>query len=244
MKIDNQTLLKFSIELKFAMQEFMSLQNDRLWQFIQVFNERDRDFILSQFDNYGVNMEYEKSGLRVIDPENGVIAPLKFGFTSREAAKHNNPLIYRARLNNLNVVRKTRLVRSIIRMPKTRSLIDVFKVIYSVQIFNTTLDEALIYLKILKMKTLMNNISEKGMNQEYIEELDRLLENLNRDQRNKILELFDSELSIRDFKGIRYVSLGEVSYVSVDKKSNITQFKYNLLHIPKTKTILEVWKNI
>ena len=244
MKIDNQTLLKFAIELKFSVQEFISLQNYRLWDFIQVFNDKHKDYLLSRFDHYGENMDYEKSGLRVVDPDKGIISPFKFGFTTKESAKHNNPLIYRARLNNLNMIRRCKINRSIVAIPKTSVLIDAFKVIYSTQIFNTSFEEALIYLKVLKIKIVMNNISEKGLQEQYLDELDCIFEGMNQEQRNKILELFDTELDIRDFKGIRYVSLGTKPYVAVDKKSNITQFKYNLLHVNKTKTIIDRWKSI
>ena len=97
---------------------------------------------------------------------------------------------------------------------------------------------------LLNLKKLMNFISENGINEESIQELDQIFNGMTQEQRNKILELFDTKTSIDKFKGIRYVTIGTKPYLPVDNESNITKFKYNLLTVRKTKEILDVWTTL
>lgn len=244
MKIDNQTLMYFAVELKEAVKDFVAGNTNRLWDFIRTYPNKDQDYLLSQFDRYGVNLEYEKSGLRIIDRTLGRIGSFKIGFTNKKDAKSNNPLIMKARLRNIGLMRKTRTTKSIINIPKTSDLIEAFRVVFAMQIFNTNINEATLYTKTLSLKKAINSISENGLLDKYIQELNSIFDGMTQEQRNKILELFDSKIPVENFKGIRYVTIGTKPYLPVDNESNITKFKYNLLTVRKTKEILDVWTTL
>lgn len=244
MKIDNQTLISFAVELKEAVKEFIMYDTNRLWDFLRVYPERDQDYLLSRFDRYGVNVEYEKSGLRIVDRTLGRIGAYKIGFVNQKATYTDNPIIRRARLRNIGMMRKTRIQMSVINLPKTSDLIEAFRVVFAMQIFNTNINEATLYTKTLVLKKVINNISENGLLDEYIHELDEVFAGLSQEQRNKLLELFDSKILVDKFKGIRYVTIGTKPYLPVDSQSNITRFKYNVLNVRKTKEILDVWTTL
>ena len=244
MKIDNQTLITFAVELKEAVKEFVLCNTNRLWDFLRVYPERDQDYLLSRFDRYGVNVEYEKSGLRIVDRTLGQIGAYKIGFVNAKDTQIDNPIIRRARLRNLGLMRKTRIQMSVVDMPKTSDLIEAFRVVFAMQIFNTNINEATIYNKTLSLKRVMNAISENGLLDQYIQQLDEIFIGMNQEQRNKILELFDSKIPVDKFKGIRYVTIGTKPYLPVDAQSNITRFKYNVLNVRKTKDILDVWTTL
>ena len=244
MKIDNQTLMYFAVELKEAVKEFVTGDTNRLWDFIRTYPHKDQDYLLSQFDRYGVNLEYEKSGLRVVDRTLGRIGSFKFGFATEKEAKSSNPIIMKARLRMIGVIKRTRPTMSMINMPKTSNLIEAFRVVFAMQIFNTGVNEATLYTKTLALKKVINNISENGLLDEYIYQLNNIFNGMTQEQRNKILELFDSKIPMEKFKGIRYVTIGTKPYLPVDNQSNITKFKYNLLTVRKTKEILDVWTTL
>lgn len=236
--------MAFAVELKDSVREFVTCNNNRLWDFLRVYPHKDQDYLLSRFDRYGVNMEYEKSGLRIVDRTLGRIIPFKIGFSTIKEAHSPNPLIYRARLRNIGSMKRTKLNISVVNMPKTSDLIEAFRVVFAMQIFNTNASEATLYVKTLNLKKLMNFISENGINEESIRELDQIFNGMTQEQRNKILELFDTKTSIDKFKGIRYVTIGTKPYLPVDNQSNITRFKYNVLNVRKTKDILNVWTTL
>ena len=245
MKIDHSTLQKVAVELKTLVKLFLKRkQQGKLWEFLKVYTPKEREYLLSLFDRYGLNVEYEKSGLRIVN-NNGDIQAFKFGYKSEESAKDSNNSAYtKIRLSHLNEIKKVKLNESLITYPSTKELIESVSVIYAMRIFKRSFEECLIYAKVKSLKPIMDKISEYGINDEFCKSLNDIFRGLTQEGRNKILALFDCQYPSSEFKGIRYVTVGARNYVPIDRRNNVTRFKFNSLHLRKTVDIIEEWKKL
>ena len=244
MKTDNKTLMDLSIEIKVAIKQFMKRKgNDpKLWSIISAYNKEYIKYLLSQFDRYGNDIGYEKTGLRVVDYKNGVIRGFKIGYRSDTYKGTSDPVTDRLNKTHFNELKPVKLNDSIITLPSTEYLIDVFRVVISGTIFsNKSFDEIVLYCKCKKLKPLMNKISENGIKLDYAEELNEIFEGLNVRNINNILSLFDTKYPYSKFKGIRLVN-GQ--YQSVNDAERICAFRFNRLNMRQTVDILKVWKSI
>lgn len=244
MKIDHVSLQKLASEFKSHIKVFLKRKTpDKLWEFLKVYTPKEREYLLQQFDRYGVNIEFEKSGLRVVS--SGQIQAFKFGYKTEEAAKDTtNPMYIKLRLSHLKEIKKVKINESIVTIPATKDLIESFAVIFAMRIFNKDFEECLIYSKVKTLKPVMDKISENGINDDSCRILNEIFKGLDQKGRNKILSLFDCIIPNSEFKGIRYVTIGQRQYVPVDKKNNITRFKFNSLHLRKTIDIVNTWKSL
>ena len=243
MKIDQSSLYKVSVELKEAVKEFIRSQGSskELWLLMEPYSEKDQEFLCSQFDRFYHQSGYEKSGIRVTDPVNGVIDCYRFGY---KILPHDNPVFNNIRKLHLGEIKKIKVTKAALQIPKTSRVIDSFRTIFAKYIFNKPFKEVELYTRVVRLKYIINYLSENGITNVCINELDYLFDGLNQEQRNRILELFDSVYDVKGFKGIRYVNIGKSNYVAVDENLNIVPFKYNSLSIRRTVEILDVWKNL
>ena len=242
MKVDQASLQKIAIECKIAVKDFAKRkQASKLINLLKPYDQTERNYILSMFDRYGMNIEFEKSGIRMVDDQ---IQMFKFGFESETAAMNNNPLYTKLRIGHLQEMKRVKSSESLITIPTTQDLQQAFGVVFAKNIFNVSLEEAEIYCKIKTLKSVMDFVSENGITQNVIASLNKIFNGLNYDQRNKILELFDTTIPKLNFKGVRYIPVGRNNYTAVDKHNKICKFKYNCLHLRKTLEIIEVWKTL
>lgn len=242
MKIDTGTLKRLAIELRVAIKEFVTKkQPGKLKLFASHYPKKDLETLLSMFDRYGNSVEYEKSGVRLSGNE---FVCFKFGYTSTDAVSDPNSLFTKARMVKFNTVKKVKPSDSLVTYPPTSKIIDLLGVLYSMRIFNKSFKEACIYIKVKKLKPLMDKISEQGITEADQTQLNDIFEGLNEDQRNKVLSMFDCRNESINFKGIRYGKLGKTAYFAVDKNGALCKFKFNSLNLCRTVDVLTVWKQI
>jgi len=244
MKVDESSLKKLAIEFKIAVKAVFNKDQSKLSTLLEPYSDVEVEYILSQFDRYGLNVEYEKSGLRVIDLETKTIEAFKFGYTSRTSIQEGPPEYHILRINHLNAVKKTKLVESVITYPSTDKLIDAFRIIFAKNIFKKPLNEVIIYAKVRRLKAIIDKVSEAGFNQDLCKELNELFDTLSVPQRNKILSMFDTILPLSSFKGIRYETKYAPPYHAIDMRGQKCKFKYNSLHLRKTVDIIERWMSV
>lgn len=244
MKVDDSSLKKLAIEFKIAIKSLFSGDQSKLSMLLMPYNDIESEYILSQFDRYGNHVEYEKSGLRVVNLETKEVEAFKFGYTSKLSAQSGPSEYHILRINHLNAVKKTKIVESVITYPSTDKLIDAFRIIIAKNIFKKPLNEVIVYAKVRRLKILIDKVSESGFNQDLCKELNELFESLSVPQRNKILSMFDTVLPMSSFKGIRYETKYTPPYHAIDMRGQKCKFKYNSLHLRKTAEIIERWMSV
>jgi len=243
MKIDTSTLKRLAIELRVAVKEFVTKkQQGKLKVFAKAYTRKDMEFLLSLFDRYGNAVEYEKSGIRYVNGNE--YGCFKFGYTSESAAADSNPAYVKARMTKLNTIKKVKPSDSLLTYPTTAKLIDALSILYAMRIFNTSFNEASMYIRVKRLKPVMDKISEQGITDQDQEILDDIFVDFSEEQRNRILELFDVTIPGIEFKGVRYLKLGKTRYFGVDNSGALCKFKYNVLNLRRTREILSVWKQI
>lgn len=244
MKIDESSLKKLAIEFKIAIKAIFSGDQSKLSMLLEPYSDIEAEYILSQFDRYGLNVEYEKSGLRIVDLETKSVEAFKFGFTSKASAQEGPPEYLILRINHLNSIKKTKLAESVISYPSTDKLIDAFRIIFAKNIFKKPLNEVIVYAKVRRLKTIIDKVSESGFNQDLCKELNEIFDTLSVPQRNKILSMFDTVLPMSSFKGIRYETKYTPPYHAIDMRGQKCKFKYNSLHLRRTSEIIERWMSV
>lgn len=241
MRVDTDTLKKLAIDLRLSVKDLTTRnQSGRLKQFFKYYDKKETEYLLSQFDRYGNNIEYEKSGIRF---NSGDFFCFKFGYkTEQEATKDRNIPYFKARLARLNTSKKVRPSDSLVTYPLTQHIVDCLGILYVMKIFNKPFDEATMYWKVKKLKPIMDKISENGIDETTSSELNKIFIGVSIENRNKILSLFDTLNEEIDFKGIRF--RWNNKYAGVDKNNKECKFKFNSLHLRSTKDILDVWKSL
>ena len=241
MRVDHDTLKKLAIDLRIGIKDFTTRnQSGRLKSFFKYYTKKEQDYLLSLFDRYGNNIEYEKSGIRF---NSGDFACFKFGYKTEEEAKADKKFPYfKARLIRLNTMKKVKPSDSLVTYPTTQAIVDVMAILYVMKIFNKSFEEASMYWKVKKLKPIMDKISENGINEDASSELNKIFIGLNNESRNKILVLFDTLNEEINFKGIRYGLNNR--YFGVDRNNKQCKFKFNSLHLRSTIDILNVWKTL
>lgn len=241
MRVDHDTLKKLAIDLRISIKDFTTRnQSGRLKSFFKYYSKKEQEYLLSLFDRYGNNVEYEKSGIRF---NSGDFACFKFGYKTEEDAKSDkNFPYYKARLIRLNTMKKVKPSDSLVTYPTTQTIVDLMAVLYVMKIFNKSFEEASMYWKVKKLKPIMDKISENGINEDASSELNKIFTGLNTESRNKILVLFDTLNQDINFKGIRYGLNNR--YFGIDRNNKQCKFKFNSLHLRSTIDILNVWKTL
>ena len=241
MRVDNDTLKKLAIDLRVSIKDFTTRnQTGRLKSFFKYYTKKEQEHLLSLFDRYGNNIEYEKSGIRF---NSGDFACFKMGYKTEEESKADKKFAYyKARLTRLNTMKKVRPSDSLVTYPTTQSIVDVLAILYVMKIFNKPYEEASMYWKVKKLKPIMDKVSENGITDDSSSELNKIFTGMSSEKRNKILVLFDTLNDGINFKGIRYGLNNK--YFGVDKNNKQCKFKFNSLHLRSTIDILNVWKSL
>lgn len=251
MKIDNTSLHLLATELKGLIRAYVSKETDSsaLIDFLTKYDEKEANLLLTQFDRYGENLDYEKSGLRIIytDGVPSLIAK-KFGFKSEEDAKKGQgvePSIFKLRSVHVGKDRQTRPWSNSITIPKTSALMSIFKIIIGKTIFNTTMDDMIIYNKVKKLKIIIESVSENGFTEKNVVNLQTVFEGEKPSVIDGILKLFDTQEQNVRFLGIRSIMYGDqLTFISIGKNFRQCEFSYNILHLRKTVDIVQKWKQL
>ena len=244
MRVDNSTLHKMATELKVAVKIYTNTKNpSKLWSCLSMYQNRYITKLLSRFDNYGVNMEYEKSGIRVVNFKNGEIKFFKMGFP-KNYKDTGNKVHDKVRRQHLGEMRQVKPNQSLIKMPSTETLMEDFRLILAASIWEDKDPEEIeIYWNVKQLKPVMNHISEKGFNEEVNEKLKEVLSELTVSQKNKVLSCFDCKKPGRHnsfFKGIRFRNPEDIG--AIDTSGRYMNFRYNQLNLRPTVDVIKAWK--
>ena len=245
MRVDNSTLHKMATELKVAVKIYTNTKNpSKLWSCLNMYQNRYITMLLSRFDNYGVNMEYEKSGIRVVNFKNGEIKFFKMGYP-KTYKDSGNKVHDKVRRQHLGEMRPVKPNQSLIKMPSTESLMEDFRLILAASIWSDKDPEEIeIYWKVKQLKPVIDHISEKGFDDNEVnEKLKSILSDLTVNQKNKILSCFDCKKPGRHnsfFKGIRFSSKSD--FGAINNNGQYMTFRYNQLNLRPTAELIKAWK--
>ena len=244
MRVDNSTLQKMATELKVAVKIYLSTKNgSKIWECVHTYPKKYITFLLSRFDRYGVNVEYEKSGIRVANFKTGEIRLLKFGYP-KNYEDCGNPTFDKIRRQHLGEMKPVKPNNSLVDMPSTESLIEDFRLVMAASIWSDKDPEEIeIYWKVKQLKPAMDFLAEKGYNTNNNNRIIEILDGLTVEQKNKVMSCFDYAHPGRHnrfFKGIRFFT--KTNFGAIDKRGNSCRFMFNQLNLRPTKEIIKVWK--
>ena len=249
MKVDVKTFYDLSIELKTIVKDFMAQPHDqrKLVEFLNRFGQEGADILLAQFDRYGQNIEFEKTGLRLVDNK---VQVFKFGYTDTDTVDkvcngNKNSVEYHVIMKNFNTKLKGTIWPSAITYPPTKKMIEVFRIVLGKTIFNTSFGEMSIYAKVKKLKPTIDHISENGFTDKAIAILQEVFAGESTKVVDLILKMFDSRNPEVNFVGIRSLMHNDqLTFISIAKNGKQCEFKYNILSLRKTVDIVNRWKEL
>ena len=244
MRVDNSTLQKMATELKVAVKIYLSTKNSsKIWNCVHTYPKKYITHLLSRFDRYGVNVEYEKSGIRVANFKTGEIRLLKMGYP-KNYQDCGNPTFDKVRRQHLGEMKSVKPNNSLINMPSTESLIEDFKLVMAASIWtNKDPEEIEIYWKVKRLKPAMNFLAERGYNTQNDERIIEILDGLTLEQKNKVMSCFDCTRPGKHnhyFKGMRFEN--DHLFKAVNVYGNTCKFMFNQLNLRPTKEIIKAWK--